>query len=240
MSKEKEVRISGKVLAALNMPDACQRCFWIKQKVKNLPFQIFPGIFSSIDAYTKRAVHAYFDIYGEAPWWIPEFAEAQKYLKVPHWSKFQRLDTETGITVSGAMDDLFECEGGDHIIPDYKTAKYTANADKLYPLYEGQLNAYRWVHEGAGNVVKSLPLIYCEPVTAAEEYTPRKMFNDDGFNMAFSVHTILVDMDDRIVPGLLRKAKIIIDMKKPPESAEGCKDCGNLDELIDFIIFKGC
>jgi len=52
------LRISDKNLGALALPDFCPRCFWIKMKTGNkLPFQIFPGIFSSIDAYTKHVVY---------------------------------------------------------------------------------------------------------------------------------------------------------------------------------------
>ena len=53
------LRISAKNLGELALPDFCPRCFWLKLKAHNrLPFQIFPGIFSSSDAYTKRVVHA--------------------------------------------------------------------------------------------------------------------------------------------------------------------------------------
>jgi len=53
-----QFRISAKSLGALALPEFCPRCFWLKTRVRHLPFQIFPGIFSSIDAYTKRVVHA--------------------------------------------------------------------------------------------------------------------------------------------------------------------------------------
>lgn len=54
-----QIKISAKNLGAVAMPDFCPRCFWIKLKTANkLPWQIFPGIFSSIDAYTKHCVHA--------------------------------------------------------------------------------------------------------------------------------------------------------------------------------------
>ena len=56
-----QFKISAKALGALAMPDSCDRCTWIKLKVKNLPFQIFPGIFSTIDAYTKKIVHHWID-----------------------------------------------------------------------------------------------------------------------------------------------------------------------------------
>jgi hypothetical protein len=61
------LRISAKNLGALALPDFCPRCFWLKSRTKVLPFQIFPGIFSSIDSYTKRVVHAWIDANGNAP-----------------------------------------------------------------------------------------------------------------------------------------------------------------------------
>ena len=48
------LRISAKNLGELAKPDFCPRCFWLRTHAKRLPYQIFPGIFSSIDAYTKR------------------------------------------------------------------------------------------------------------------------------------------------------------------------------------------
>jgi len=50
-----QLRISAKNLGELARPEFCPRCFWLRAHAKRLPFQIFPGIFSSIDAYTKRA-----------------------------------------------------------------------------------------------------------------------------------------------------------------------------------------
>jgi hypothetical protein len=52
-----QIRISAKNLGELAMPSFCPRCFWLKLRLNNrLPFQIFPGIFSSIDSYTKTIV----------------------------------------------------------------------------------------------------------------------------------------------------------------------------------------
>lgn len=47
------LRISAKNLGHLALPGAYPRCFWIQTHFK-LPYQIFPGIFSSIDCYTKK------------------------------------------------------------------------------------------------------------------------------------------------------------------------------------------
>ena len=54
-----KLRISAKNLGVLSLPNFCPRCFWLKTHAKQLPFQIFPGIFSSINAYTKRVVHVW-------------------------------------------------------------------------------------------------------------------------------------------------------------------------------------
>lgn len=230
----KPIQISGKNLAALAMPDACPRCFWIKNNCK-LPYQLWPGIFSSLDSYIKRVVHAYFDTYNQAPPWLPglQKAGAIKCLPTPHWSKFKRTDPATGITVSGAMDDLFICEDGDLVLADYKTAKFTAAADKLLPLYVGQLNGYRWIQDSMGQGrVKSLPLIYCEPVTDfAPDSTDGQRYTEDGYTLLFRTTELAVDLDDGMVPELLAKAAAIMAMGQPPDPVAGCADCEKLAAL---------
>ena len=232
MNKPKEIRISAKNLGALLMPDFCPRCFWLKQKTKALPFQIFPGIFSSIDAYTKRIVHSWFDAHKKCPEWLPELRQATSYLPNMHWSKFKRLDPATGLTCSGVTDDVFLCaKDGKHIIVDYKTAKFTENQDKLLPIYQAQLNGYAWICEGLGQPVKSLYLIYCEPVTDAEKITHHN-YHEDGFDMEFSVKSLEVDLDPGMTPRLLAQAKEILDRRTPPFGTEGCKDCQKLEQLM--------
>jgi len=229
MKNKTETRISGKVLAKLNMPDFCPRCFWIQHRAKSLPWQLFPGIFSSIDAYTKKVMHSYLDNNSTPPPWIPEGKEVKGYLPTPHWSKFKRLDPQTGITVSGAMDDLFVCGNGSHLIPDYKTAKYTEGQDKLLPMYEAQLNSYGWVHE-AGNAVDSLWLVYCEPATdicAGHDKI--------GFDLPFTYRAIEIKKDNDLVPSLLVKASGIISQDKPPQPSSTCKDCAAMREIISFL-----
>lgn len=181
-----EIKISAKNLGALAIPDACPRCFWIKNNIKSLPYQIFPGIFSSIDAYTK-----------------------------------------TGITVSGMVDDLFECDDQSRIIVDYKTAKYTKNQDKLLPMYDAQLNFYAWIDEGFGNTVRpELPLIYCEPLT--EPYS--ESWDKLGFNLPFKPKAMIIQKDEQVVRGLLDTAADIV-LGPIPAINENCKDCMALESI---------
>lgn len=226
------IRISGKDLAALNMPDFCPRCFWLKRKANALPYQIFPGIFSSIDSYTKKVVHGHFDVYRTPPRAMAEALEgAVKYLPPPSWQKFQRTDPVTGITVSGSLDGLFVRADTSHIIPDYKTAKFTTGQDKLLPLYVGQLNAYRWIDEGLGNTVHSTPLIYCEPMTNIEG----GMTTDFGFNLGFRAFTMQIPSFPGLINFLLLEAKKILDMPSPPMSSDGCTDCQRLETLFTLL-----
>jgi len=226
-----KLQISGKALGALAMPDFCPRCFWLQQKMKGLPYQIFPGIFSSIDSYTKKVVHKWFDDNGKAPEWLPELADAKKYLPALHHSKFRFVEPISGVTLTGAVDDLFELLDETHAITDYKTAKYSDHQDQLLPIYEVQLNAYALIDEALGNKVSRLLLSYCEPVTGAEACT-EDIYNEDGFAMGFCVKTITIKQDRETVIELLIKARDIAELETAPERKCGCKECAKVDKLI--------
>jgi len=95
------VRISGKDLGAIALADFCPRCFWVKLHSKGqLPYQIFPGIFSSIDAYTKRVVHAWFDEAGEPPPWLKGLDGVTGYKEPPTYHKFNTINDEFGINLN--------------------------------------------------------------------------------------------------------------------------------------------
>src|SRR5205814_9298993 len=50
-----QLRISAKTLGLLALPNFCSRCFHTRMHCGDkLPFQIFPGIFASIDSYSKK------------------------------------------------------------------------------------------------------------------------------------------------------------------------------------------
>ncbi len=143
-----QIRISAKPLGELAMPNFCPRCFWLKLKLNNkLPFQIFPGIFSSIDSYTKNIIHAFFDINGKFPVWLNGLGELVRYQKPPHYSKFNIVDNDSNVLLTGTPDGIFVKPDNSYLIVDYKTAKYTGRQDQLMPMYEVQLNAYGVIGE---------------------------------------------------------------------------------------------
>jgi hypothetical protein len=232
MSKPLDITISAKNLGAMMLEDACERCFWIKNKLK-VPWQIFPGIFSSIDSYTKKAVHAWFDHFKEPPPWIPALKNAVDYLPTPHWKKYFRTDPLTGITVRTVADDIMRDKDGCIIIPDYKTAKWTKNQDKLLPMYEVQQNASAWIQQGFGDRVVAIPLVYCEPQTSPDVWG--HLLSAEGFSMEFKTHQLDIEINPRKFAEVLSRAKGILSLNEPPPKGKGCKDCAQLGDIIEAL-----
>jgi len=230
-------RISGKDLGALALPKACPRCFWIRRRVGGkLPFQFFPGIFSSIDAYTKRMVHGWFDLHGCAPPWLSELGELSGYVNPPSSSKFHLLDPETNILLTGVADGILVRPDGSHVIVDYKTAKFTGTQDALFPMYETQLNCYALIAESVNiSPVTELALVYAEPVTGVEPSDCSALQCGAGFDLAFAAKVLPVSLDTSRVKPLLRRARAIIDLEAPPPGVAGCTDCVQLDGLLKLL-----
>jgi hypothetical protein len=229
-----QIRISAKDLGAVALPDFCPRCFWVKLRLRNrLPFQIFPGIFSSIDAYTKRVVHAWFDTHQCCPCWLQNLGVLCGYREPPHYSKFMLLDPTYNILLTGSPDGVFICADQSHIIIDYKTAKYTGTQDHLYPMYEAQLNAYALIGEQRGlTPVSALALVYMEPITDDGAAINGMSHRDKGFAMGFQANVHAVSLNSRLILPLLARTREIYDLPKSPAGRSGCQDCQRLEELV--------
>jgi len=227
------LRISAKNLGAAALPSFCPRCFWIQMHAEGLPYQIFPGIFSSIDSYGKRLVHAWFDRHQSAPPWLAVLGDIKGYRRPPHFSKFSTLDRETGIVLRGTPDGILVRRDDSHVIVDYKTAKFTAHQDELFPMYDAQLNAYAFIGEQCGfSPVSGLALVYTEPVTDNAAAAKDGNLTEAGFVMEFSTHVLPVDLEPKRISKLLAEVREVYDRRHPPESREGCEDCALLKNLI--------
>ena len=227
------LRISAKALGSLALPDFCPRCFWIQMHVQRLPYQIFPGIFSSIDSYGKRLVHSWFDRHGSPPPWLSGLGKLKGYRNPPHYTKFSVLHRDTAVLLTGVPDGILIRGDDSFLIVDYKTAKFTAHQDVLFPMYQAQLNAYAFLGENCGySPVTGLALVYTEPVTDEAAAKEERNMTAHGFVMDFSAHIIPVELQPETVPRLLAKALKIYDLETPPSSVQGCEDCAFLEDLI--------
>jgi hypothetical protein len=224
------LRISGKNLGSLALADACHRCFWIKQRLKSVPFSVFPGIFSTFDAFNKRLVHGAFDSEEHVPIWLRTLGEFKGYIDPPSHHHFQLLHKETGILVTGSADGIFVKEDRSYTIVDYKTAKFTDNQDFLLPMYEVQLNCYALIAESLGmSPVSALALIYFDPSLSFEDV--QKWKRDYGFDVGLSTHILPVILNPDKVESLLQLAKEILMLPEPPPRSDRCKDCQSLEDL---------
>lgn len=231
-----QIRISAKNLGELAMPNFCPRCFWLKLRLNNkLPFQIFPGIFSSIDSYTKNIIHAFFDMNGKFPVWLDGLGELVAYQKPPHYSKFNIYDSESNVLLTGSPDGVFVRPDNSHLIADYKTAKYTGKQDQLMPMYEVQLNAYAVIGERCGlSPVSGLALIYMEPVTHGDAVVDSTNYRDDGFAMGFAAYIHKVEVNPSSIQPLLARVREIYELASAPVGCDGCSDCQIMERIFQI------
>jgi hypothetical protein len=229
-----QIQISAKNLGALALPSFCPRCFWIRMKCREkLPYQTFPGIFSSIDSYSKRVTTSYFDRHGKVPKWFESLGELGRPIPVPGWSKFQTIDEETNIRLTGVPDEILRHPERGVWIGDYKTARFTETQDELAPMYHVQLNSYAFIAPRIGfRPVYALALLYYEPVTDAPEADREFLIKDDCFFLKFSPKLKPVKLEPDIVQPLLRKVREICDLAEAPAGRTDCHDCSKLETLI--------
>ena len=224
------LKISAKNLGQVALADFCPRCFWLKIRMNfKLPFSSFPGIFSSIDSYTKKSIHHIIDSVNPKPTWMQKIGNVAGYLPVPHFSKSKFFDEKSGITLTGIPDDIWILDNGIKVLPDFKTAIYSETQDKLLPMYRIQNNVYSVLIEKTAK----LYLIYMEPDTKQE--TACSQISDTGFKMCFDATVVPVDNDLKKVRDALIITREIAEMQQPPSGREACKDCSSLDSLIGLL-----
>ncbi len=229
--------ISAKDLGEFNLKRNCERCLWTKLHLKPLPYQSFPGIFSTIDAYNKRIVHGYFDREGHLPLWLTSLGHVESYIDPPSYHKFSVSNSDIYVTLRGQADGIFKMTDGTYTIVDYKTSKYTTNQDKLMDIYEAQLNGYAYLAERLGMYpVRQLALVYMEPITDQETASSPAVVDSDGFNMQFNATIVQVEVThDVTIPKLMTKARYLYDTLQVPPSREGCKNCQAASRFIEKL-----
>ncbi len=228
------MRISAKNLGILALPDSCPRCFWMRAKLSwKSPWAIMPGIFSSIDGFSKRAILAYFEKNGYFPPWIAGRWSEATPLPTPHHATFRLTDPETGIVLTGVPDLMLGLPRRRLVILDLKTARYSKHQDALLPMYQVQLVGYALIAEGLGmGTVEALGLVYGEPPANDDNTGLEALVDDRGFSMPFRTTAEPIELNRALIPPLLRKAKEILGLETAPLGREGCKECRLVGEMV--------
>ena len=239
------MQISAKNLGELKSRNFCQRCFWVKTHQKQLPYQIFPGIFSSIDAYTKSIVSSYVSREGKLPDWLKDIGEVNKaYKNTTDAMKGKNINSKAkfnaqykDVLLTGIPDAIYRRPNGNIVIVDYKTARYTSGQDDLLPVYEIQLNCYAYIAERLGiRPVESLYSIYFEPPEReSHELIAKGHTTAEGFEMPFKPIVHKIRKDTKEIETLMDRAYGVYALTNPPKGREDCKDCENVAKLATLL-----
>jgi len=202
-----------------------------------MPYQIFPGIFSSIDSYSKKITWKYWEKYNQVPTWFSPFGEFTEPVKVPHFNKFSIVDKKSNVQLRGVPDEIFRAADNSYFIADYKTAKFTKNQDALLPLYQVQLNSYALIGEQCGfSPISGLGLVYYEPQTEVSVDNIDEALLEEGFKMPFRAHLLRLELDaEGVVLPLLERVREIADLEEVPRGRVGCGDCGKLEDVVGLL-----
>ncbi len=214
----------------------CKRCFYLDNKLgikrpSGPPFNLN----KAVDTLLKQE----FDLHranGEAHPLQTQYgirAVPARHALLSTWREnfegVQYKDEETGLLVSGAIDDLWIGEDGRYIVVDYKaTAKsepVTALDSEWHGAYKRQMEFYQWLLRRSGLPVSDTGyFVYCTGRPDEKAFDGRLLFD---------VRVIAYEGDDGWVPGVLREIKGVLEGGDVPEEGEGCEFCGYFRERAE-------
>ncbi len=197
--------------SSLNLLRECPRCFWlqVKQKVRR-PRSPFPTLPSSLDRLVKAACLPFRDT-DRLP---PFLAAAGLAGRLVHPALKAWQEPETGLVVSGFLDECLEVPGQGFAPVDHKTRG--TKAERVHPSYEVQLDIYALMLQGNGRpLLGNGYLVY---------YIPGEQW-DPATGLQFIVDVQKVAVAPRRALALVQEAKRVLDLSQMPDPSERCDYC---------------
>jgi hypothetical protein len=201
-----------------------------------LPYQIFPGIFSSLDSYQKKVIHQYIDRNEKLPQWLSTLGEIQGYKPCPSSRKFRVLDKDTNILLTGRWMIYFFYRTGRILswiirlpnsqkirMPYYPYTPFNSMGMPILQSVQAFLRYLNWYWY----IWNLLPT---EEEASRDEY-----FTTDGYLMKFMPQIHPIPLDESQLHPLLHKVRELCDLAQPPEGREGCENCRLVDKLVRVI-----
>jgi hypothetical protein len=206
----------------------CPRCFYLDRELgvgrpPGFPFSLN----SAVDALLKKE----FDIHRVAGTAHPLMerygidAVPFRHEKMEQWRDslrrgIQYLHEETGLLLTGGVDDVWANPGGELLIVDYKATSKSGEVslDADWQIgYKRQMEIYQWLFRKNGFAVSRTGyFVYCNGDADKEAF--------DG-KLEFDVKVIPYVGDDGWIEGALFDAKACLMSPTLPQSAEECDYC---------------
>lgn len=206
----------------------CPRCFYLSEvlKVKQPAGPPF-----TLNSAVDKLLKAEFDLLrakGEQHELCRRYGiEAVPYShpKLERWrnnfSGVERVETESGIEVFGAVDDLWQFKDGQIAVVDYKSTAKEGEVELTdapwHNGYRRQIEVYQWLLRGQGLTVADTGyFVYCNGITSREKFDAR---------LEFSVKIIgYKGSDEWVAPKVVEISQVLQSDRIPPPGKE-CQWC---------------
>ncbi len=211
----------------------CPRCFFIDNKLGiSRPRGPAFTLNVAVDALLKKEFdlhraqktsHPLMESYGVEA--IP-FAHKDMEKWRDNFVGVEYFDTETGMTISGAVDDIWQDKDGKLVIVDYKATAKEGKLDALSDTkwenqYKRQMEIYQWLlRKNSFDVSDTGYFVYVNGKKDAEAF--------DGkleFDVTLIPHTGKSDW----VEGVIKDIKNALDKSELPEKSAECEYCNYIE-----------
>ncbi len=205
----------------------CQRCFYLDRK---LGVSQPPGFPFSLNSAVDKLLKKEFDILrekGKAHPLMVKFgidAIPLKHEKLNEWrDPFKGItyfDKQTGLTITGGVDDIWINKSGKLIIVDYKATskEEEVSLDADWQIgYKRQMEIYQWLFRKNGFKVSDTGyFVYCNGKTDVENFDAK---------LEFDIKIIPYVGDDGWVEKTINDASNCLKSNSIPKSSEDCDYC---------------
>lgn len=207
----------------------CPRCFYLDNKLGtkrpsfpsfNLNIAVDELFKKEFDIYrAKKQPHPIMTKYGVDA--VP-FSHKSMDIWRDNFSGITYTEPNTGLVVSGAVDDIWEKPDGSLIIVDYKS---TSKQERIEALgdspweqqYTRQLGVYRWLLERNGFTVNTTGyLVYANASKEPDEFAD---------TLTFETTLVSCETDVSWIEQTLVDIKRTLDSEDVPASGKNCEYC---------------
>lgn len=224
--------------AALEQHIRCPRCFYLQRRKGLKPPSMAPLTLAiATDALLKNEFDVVRSTGAMHPLWQRESLPMRAYdhADIDAWRnnfKGIRIQHSTGITVSGAVDDVWQnTKTGELHIVDYKSTSKseTPSLEGVFGSgYKRQIEIYQWLFRRAGFKVSDTGyFLYVNGRKDGGFYDMR----GEGV-MKFTTSLIPHTGDDRWVDDAITKAVDCLQSPALPKGAEDCDTCRYFSERL--------